>query len=228
MNNGRFQRLAAVLQRRQPDLTVVMDNVHKPHNLAAIARTCDAVGILTAHAVAKNSSIRLTQKAASGCSKWVAVHAHYSIIDAYNHLRSQNFQILATHFDERSVDFRDIDYTRPTAIVVGAELDGISPAAVAHSDRTIIIPMAGLVQSLNVSVATALILFEAQRQRQAAGFYDIPRLPENTYNRLLFEWYHPKIASYCQRRGLPYPAINENGDLMESLADRPLSTTGAS
>ncbi|NIA19270.1 MAG: tRNA (guanosine(18)-2'-O)-methyltransferase TrmH [Xanthomonadaceae bacterium] len=220
MNSHRFQRLAEVLCQRQPDLTVVMDNVHKPHNLAAIARTCDAVGILEAHAISPSSSIRLSQKAAGGCKQWVTIKTHKTIPDAYAHLRQQGFHIYAAHFDNQARDFRHLDYTRPTAIVVGAELDGISPTAVNNCDGTIIIPMVGLVQSLNVSVATALILFEAQRQRQAAGLYDTCRLEPQTYNRLLFEWLHPKIAAYCQKHQLPYPRTDENGEIIEPLADR--------
>jgi len=220
MSSRRFQRLTTVLNQRQPDLTVVMDNVHKPHNLAAVIRTCDAVGILEAHAVSSSSSIRLSQKAAGGCKRWVNIKTHKTIQDAYDCLRLQGFRIFAAHFDQQARDFRQFDYTLPTAIVVGAELDGISTAAVDHCDGTIIIPMVGLVQSLNVSVATALILFEAQRQRQKAGMYASPRLDRRTHERLLFEWLHPKIAAYCQKHQLPYPGINEDGDIIEPLADR--------
>ncbi len=220
MNSHRFQRLAEVLNRRQPDLTVIMDNVHKPHNLAAIARTCDAVGILEAHAISPHPSIRLSQKAAGGCKKWIGIKTHKTIQEAYSHLWQQGFKIYAAHFDSQARDFRQLDYTRPTAIVVGAELDGISAKAVDNCDGTIIIPMVGLVQSLNVSVATALILFEAQRQRQAAGMYDSLRLDHHTYKRLLFEWLHPKIAAYCRKHRLPYPKISEKGEIIEPLADR--------
>ena len=220
MSHHRFQRLTAVLNKRQPDLTVVMDNVHKPHNLAAIVRTCDAVGILEAHAVSSRPSIRLSQKAAGGCKQWVNIKIHQTIQDAYNHLRQRGFNIYAAHFDQQARDFRQFDYTLPTAIVVGAELDGISTTAVDHCDGSIIIPMVGLVQSLNVSVATALILFEAQRQRQEAGMYASPRLDRRIYGYLLFEWLHPKVAAYCQKHQLPYPKINDNGDIIEPLADR--------
>jgi len=220
MNSHRYQRLSEVLSRRQPDLTVVMDNVHKPHNLAAITRTCDAVGILEAHAISSSSSIRLSQKAAGGCKKWITIKTHKTIQEAYAHLRQHGFRIYAAHFNQQARDFRQIDYTRPTAIVVGAELDGISQTAVDNCDGTIIIPMVGLVQSLNVSVATALILFEAQRQRQEAGFYDSSRLDRQTYDRLLFEWLHPKIAAYCQKHRLSYPRTDEKGEIIEPLADR--------
>lgn len=228
MNNHRFQRLTDVLNRRQADLTVVMDNVHKPHNLAAIARTCDAVGILEVQAVSSSSSIRLSQKAAGGCKQWVSVKTHKTIPAAYGHLRQQGFQIYAAHFDQQARDFRQLDYTLPTAIVVGAELDGISATALDLCDGTIIIPMVGMVQSLNVSVATALILFEAQRQRQAAGMYNFPRLDQHTYQQRLFEWLHPKVAVYCQKHQLSYPRIDKNGEIIEPLADRQKTHNGPS
>ncbi len=215
----RFAKVAAVLRRRQPDLTVVMDNVHKPHNLAAIARTCDAVGIQELHAVSPDRNIRLAQKAAGGCRKWIKVHSHLTITAAFRELRRREFKIYAAHLDDRARDFREIDYTRPTAVVVGAELDGLSPAAARESDGNLVIPLAGFVQSLNVSVATALILFEAYRQRQAAGFYDRCRLDPATYRQLLFEWLHPRVAAYCRQHRLPYPALDDRGEICEPLAD---------
>ena len=218
-NKQRFVKIATVLRRRQPDLTVVMDNVHKPHNLAAIARSSDAVGVLAIHAVSADHNIRLTQKAASGCHKWIKIHRHRTIVEAYQVLHAQGFSIYAAHFDAQARDFREIDYTRPTAIVVGAELDGLSPAAVGGCDGTLIIPLAGFVQSLNVSVATALILFEAYRQRQAAGFYNQCRLDEETYRQQIFEWLYPRIAAYCRKHQLSYPALNEVGEIIEPLAN---------
>ena len=191
MTQRRLERIRQVLSRRQPDLTVVMENVNKAHNLAAIARSCDAVGVGEIHAISDNPRVRLTHKVASGASRWVRIHRHASIGEACGMLRERGFQLLAAHLGETAVDFREIDYTRPTALLVGAELSGVSEQAGALADRHIVIPMLGMVQSLNVSVASALVLFEAQRQRLAAGFYDSPRLPPEEYRRLLKEWTSP-------------------------------------
>lgn len=179
MTPKRLRKFRDVLDHRQPDLTVLMENVHKPHNLAAIARTCDAVGIPHVHAVSQYALTQLTQKSASGTGKWVNIHTHRTLEEAYATLRRSGFHLLAAHFFPDARDFRDIDYRRPTAIVVGAERDGISERAVSGADDRIFIPMAGMVESLNVSVATALILFEAKRQRQRAGFYETPRLDKD-------------------------------------------------
>ncbi len=220
MTARRFQKINHVLNRRQPDLTVVMDNVNKLHNLAAIVRTCDAVGVGDVWAVADSDDIRVKQKAASGTGKWVNVHAGDSIDKVYAHLRQQGVRLLAAHFDAQAAHFRDVDYTRPIAIVVGAELYGVSARAVELADGAIRIPMAGMVQSLNVSVATALILFEAQRQREAAGFYDDrPRLAPDEVKRMRFEWMHPRVARYCREKQIAYPRMDENGQICEPLTD---------
>lgn len=215
-SGSRFQRLVTVLSRRQPDLTVLMDNVHKPHNLAAIARTCDAVGIGEIHAAA-SESFRLTQKAAAGIHKWVTTHIHASIAAAAAALHARGLRLLAAHLTPDAQDYREIDFTRPTCLVLGAELEGLSDRAAAVVDGFLTVPMLGHVQSLNVSVAAAVVLYEAQRQRQAAGFYDRRRLDDATFQQLLFEWYHPRIAAYCRRHGFPYPALNDDGDVIGRL-----------
>ncbi len=210
----RLARLKAALDRRQPDLTVLMDRVHKPHNLSAVMRTADAVGVFEVHAVAA-PNIGIHHDCSAGGGKWVGLHTHPDLETAMAHLQGRGFQCLAAHYSERSVDFREIDYTRPTAVILGAEKYGLSETALARADAHITIPMVGLIVSLNVSVAAAVILYEAQRQRQAAGMYDRRRLDEATYRRTLFEWAHPELVDYCRRHGLDYPEVDENGDPIE-------------
>lgn len=190
MTPERERRIRAVLARRQPDLTVVMDRVHKPHNLAAISRSCDAVGVHELHAVPlPGYATRLRRdKAASGAGKWLPLRKHADIAAAYDHLRGRGIRIHVAHECPEAVDYRDIDYTRPTAIVVGAELDGISEAAVAGADGAVSIPMMGMTRSLNVSVATAIILYEALRQRDAAGLYDRQRLLDEAVEEYVRLW----------------------------------------
>lgn len=214
------ERLAIIkqsLDRRQTDLTVVMENVRKPHNLAAVARTLEAVGGLEIHAITKLTSIRLTQMSAGGTKKWMKVNRHPSTEEGLGHLKRRGFHIVATSLCESTKDYREIDYTRPTAVMVGEELEGISEQARQMADENISIPMVGMVQSLNVSVASALVLYEAYHQRMAAGLYDSRSLDEETYMTLLFEACHPKIANCCQQKRLPYPAIDENARILEPL-----------
>ena len=214
------ERLATIkenLNRRQTDLTVVMENVRKPHNLAAVARTLEAVGGLRIHAITELTSIRLTQMSAGGTKKWVKVDKHPSTEQGLLHLKQQGFQIIATSLCENSKDYREVDYTKPTAILVGEELEGISEQAIQMADENISIPMIGMVQSLNVSVASALVLYEAYHQRMAAGMYDTRSLDEETYKTLLFEACHPKIANCCLQKNIPYPAIDNDAQILEPL-----------
>ncbi|WP_018110580.1 tRNA (guanosine(18)-2'-O)-methyltransferase TrmH [Thermus igniterrae] len=188
MTEARRKRLEEVLSRRQPDLTVLLENVHKPHNLSAILRSCDAVGVLEAHAVNPTGGVPTFNETSGGSHKWVYLRVHPSIQEAYAHLRARGFRVYATALREDALDYRQVDYTRPTAILLGAEKWGVSEEALALADGAIRIPMLGMVQSLNVSVAAAVILFEAQRQRLQAGLYQEPRLEPELYQKVLEDW----------------------------------------
>jgi tRNA (guanosine-2'-O-)-methyltransferase len=217
MTPERLTRLREILQKRQPDLTVVMENVHKPHNLAAVMRSSDAVGILEVHAVpgpdALTEPVRPARDVSRGTERWVKIHRHQNLRDATELLRSSGFSIVAAHPSPHASDFREIDYCRPTALLLGQEKDGISREGLALSDCHVVIPMKGFVASLNVSVAAALILFEAQRQRAAAGMYDRCRLEQERFDRTLFEWAYPRISRVYRTRGKPYPRIREDGQI---------------
>lgn len=207
-----------MLATRQPDLTVCLEQVHKPHNVSAIIRTADAVGVHQVHAVWPTTRMRTLVSSAAGSNSWVSVKTHPTIGDAVGHLKAQGMQILATNLSARAVDFRELDYTRPTCVLLGQEKTGITEEALALADQDIVIPMIGMVQSLNVSVASALILYEAQRQRQNAGLYrrDNSMLDEEEQQRLLFEGGYPVLANVAKRKGLPRPQIDEQGQVVAS------------
>lgn len=213
MTPERFRRLKHALLRRQHDLTIVADGVHKDHNVSAIIRTADAVGIAGIHAVSPGGDLRRHHMVAGGSKRWVNIDLHETPAAAYTAVRAGGFRILAAHPGHGAVDFREIDFTRPTAIVLGAELEGLSAYAVEHADARIAIPMHGLVESLNVSVAAALLLFEAERQRTAAGLYSRRPPDPDGFNRTLFEWAYPGIARRCRDLGRNYPELDENGEL---------------
>lgn len=203
-----------MLDKRQPDLTVLMERVDKPHNFSAILRTCDAVGILEAHAVAPQkglpkleeaegneavspslsaiSSGRTYSESSGSAARWMFLQAHPDTAAAFAHLRARGFRIYAAHLSDAAVDYRAVDYTSPTCLLLGAEKWGVSEEASTSADAHVVIPMLGMVQSLNVSVAAAVILFEAQRQRLGAGFYDQPRLSSERYEAILEAWSQPK------------------------------------
>tara|TARA_B110000114_G_scaffold170731_1_gene195805 strand:- start:433 stop:1140 length:708 start_codon:yes stop_codon:yes gene_type:complete len=214
MTPERHQRIKDMLDKRQPDLTVCMEGVHKTHNLAAVVRTCDAVGLSDVHAIWKNEQMRVSGGSAAGSQNWIDVHSYSKTEDAINMLKAQGMQILVTNLSDTAVDFREIDYTKPTAIILGQEKFGASDIALAMADQDIVIPMVGMVQSLNVSVACSVVLYEAQRQRQIAGMYNNARLPEQRRQKVLFQGGHPIFAEACQRKGLPYPEIDEEGQIV--------------
>ncbi|MGB3327903.1 MAG: RNA methyltransferase [Thermomicrobiales bacterium] len=187
----RHQRIRSVLARRQRTLSVVLEDVHDPHNASAVLRSCDAVGILDVHLVyvhqepPRQSFGRATSASAA---KWIRLHAWESIEACYAHLREQGFSILATALDHRSRSLYDVNLAAPAALVFGNEKQGVSPEAVAHADGTIYIPMQGMVESLNISVACAVTLYEAMRQRQVAGAYDVPTLDAAELDQLEADW----------------------------------------
>lgn len=215
MTPERFRRLKAVLASRQPDLTVLMERVNKPHNFSAILRNCDAVGVLEAHAVLPETDPEIHFGVSAGAARWVPVVTHEDTEAAVGHLRGAGFQVLAAHLSDDAVDYREVDYTRPTALMMGSELYGVSEAGLAAAHRHVVIPMRGFVQSLNVSVATALLLFEAQRQRSGAGMYAGPRMADGEFRRRLFEWAYPREAEALRNAGDPYPDLDEDGRWIE-------------
>ena len=215
----RFARLKAVLDRRMADLTVVVEQVEKPHNLSAILRTCDAAGVLEAHAVCRQGRLPTFNSTAQGSQKWVPLRVHDTIDGALATLKAQGFRLVGTHLGVEAVEYGACDYTGPTAFVLGAEKWGLSAEAAALVDQAVFIPMGGMVQSLNVSVAAATLLFEALRQRRAAGV--LPErgegLPVERYSAQLFEWAYPEVAAWCRKEGRPYPLLDEEGAILESL-----------
>lgn len=200
MTERRCRRILDVLSRRQPDLTVLAEDVYKPHNLSAMLRSCDAVGIGTVHAVRPTGGVATFNATSASAEKWVDLVVHERLDDAVAALRAQGMRIYAAHLSDQAVDYRDVDYRGPSAIVFGNEKEGVTPAAAAAADAHVVIPMLGMVQSLNVSVATAVILFEAQRQRRDAGLYDAPRLTQAQIRQTMLRWL-PRADAEALRQG---------------------------
>ncbi|MEK9713672.1 MAG: tRNA (guanosine(18)-2'-O)-methyltransferase TrmH [Thalassolituus sp.] len=215
MTPERYERIRRTLDMRQPDLTVITDEVYKPHNLSAIARTCDAVGIPKIHCVWPRDKYRLRTASTAGSSDWIEVQTHPDIVTGIKEMKAQGMKVVAAHLTDRAIDYRDYDFTQPTALLMGTEKEGVSDEASDLADEHLIIPMRGMVQSFNVSVAAAIILNEAHYQRQRAGMYDQQALPDEWYQRLLFEWCQPKISRLCRETGLSYPEMRDDGELAD-------------
>jgi tRNA (guanosine-2'-O-)-methyltransferase len=215
MTPERFSKLRQTLDRRQPDLTILAEQIHKPRNIAALVRTGDAVGMHELHMVWPWDKHRPYSGTSMGSDRWVNIQRHESLEEGITHLQGKSYKVYAAHLSDDAVDYRDVDYTIPCAILVGNEKQGVSDAAAKLADEHVVIPMMGMVESFNVSVAAAIILSEAQSQRQKAEMYSAQRLTDDEYWSTFFRWAHPKIAKYCHEKSLDYPPISpDDGEII--------------
>jgi tRNA (guanosine-2'-O-)-methyltransferase len=185
----RLEKFRRVLASRQPSLTVVMENIHDPHNVSAVFRSCDAVGVMRMELLYTVERFpRIGKKSSSSANKWIERRSHRTVDECFSTLRSEGFRICATCLGAHSVSLYDLDLTQQVALVFGNEHRGVSEEAAAAADVKFQIPMAGMIQSLNVSVAAAVALYEAMRQRLRAGMYENPSLDEQCLSSLLEAW----------------------------------------
>lgn len=167
----RTKKLRRVAARRQSGLTVVIEDVSDPHNLGAIARSCDAFGIQEINVifdqlpafdpkeVGKNSS--------TATNKWLNYRIYHDTDTALGALRGEGWQLIATVLDPAATPIYDIDLCQPKiALLFGNEKTGLSAKAIALADELATIPMLGVAQSMNVSVSAALAIYEATAQRR--------------------------------------------------------------
>ncbi|MBM3306200.1 MAG: RNA methyltransferase [Candidatus Aminicenantes bacterium] len=185
----RIEKVDRVLAFRQPDLRVVLEGVTIAHNASAVMRTCDAAGILHLDLVSPSPELlHFNEAISTGAHKWLEIGVHGTPAACLLPLREAGFQVLATHLRKDSAPYTEIDFARPTAVVFGSEGTGISEEALAFADRVVRIPMLGMVQSLNLSVSVAVILYEALRQRSEKGYFEAPRLTAEELARLRHMW----------------------------------------
>jgi tRNA (guanosine-2'-O-)-methyltransferase len=196
MTPEREQRITRVLDKRRDDLTIVLENVSDPHNISAVMRTCDAVGIQDIHIL--NTRIlphkKWGAKSSSSAAEWLSIHQYTDAAECFADLRRRADHIFATHLSGDAVSLYEMDLTGRIALVFGNEHSGVSDEIRALSDGNFIIPQVGFIKSLNISVACAVTLYEAFRQKSAAGQYDHPGLAPARYHHLLKEWSRGQLA----------------------------------
>jgi tRNA (guanosine-2'-O-)-methyltransferase len=190
LSEERAEKIIACVSRRQPSLTIVLENVHDPHNVSAVLRSCDAVGVLDVHLVYHSGQHfpELGEKSSASARKWVLTHKHSSIDTCYENLRKQGKKILTTGMSNEAKSLYAIDFTEPIAVVFGNEHAGVSEEAVSKADGNMLIPQVGMIQSLNISVACAVTLYEAFRQRNLKGMYDAIQIDEPLLKEYLHEF----------------------------------------
>jgi len=190
MTNERREKIESVLSKRQNDLTVVLENVMDPHNISAVMRSCDAVGIQEIYVL--NSKIPRHKKwgprSSSSAAKWLTVQQFENTEECFIQLRTKYSTILTTHLSTDAVSLYQLDLTKPVALVFGNEHSGVSEEIIQLSDGNFIIPQVGMIRSLNISVACAVSLYEAFRQKQNAGHYKKQKLDAEDYSTLFSQW----------------------------------------
>ncbi len=190
MTPERSERLNKVLSKRQPAITVVLENVSDPHNISAVMRTCDAIGIQDIYVL--NTVIgrhkKWGAKSSSSAAKWLTVHQFTNVNECFQALRKHFKRIYTTHLSTDAHDLYDLDLTESVALVFGNEHSGVSDELIGLCDGNFIIPQVGIIKSLNISVACAVSLYEAYRQKKIAGHYDQPQLSPSALEQLKTGW----------------------------------------
>lgn len=195
MTPERKAKIQRVLNYRQNDLTVVLENVTDPHNISAVMRTCDAVGIMEIFIL--NTKIpkhkKFGDRSSSSALKWVVTHQYTDAKECFKAIRGKYQQIYSTHLGKDSIALHSIDFTVPTALVFGNESEGVSEEVLAFCDGNFIIPQVGMIQSLNISVACAVSIYEAYRQKEQAGHYAAPKVSKADTTALMNHWDSPEF-----------------------------------
>ena len=190
MTPERNERLTAVLHKRQPDLTIVLENVFDPHNISAVMRTADAVGIQDIFIL--NNKIpphrKWGAKSSSSAAKWLTIHQYTNADDCFAELRKRYKKIYTTHLSTDAVGLHQLNLTESVALIFGNEHSGVSDEIISKADGNFIIPQVGIIKSLNISVACAVTLYEAFRQKSNAGHYDALKLKGTQLETLTAEW----------------------------------------
>ena len=190
MTPERRAKLESVLSKRQNDITIVLENVFDPHNISAVMRTCDAVGVQELYVL--NTKIprhkKWGTKSSSSAAKWLTVHQFEDAEECFSELRKKYSKILTTHLSSDAVILYEINFTQPLALIFGNEHSGVSEEIRRLADGNFIIPQVGIIRSLNISVACAVTLYEAYRQKTMAGHFDKTKLNGEVLKELMDKW----------------------------------------
>ena len=190
MTPERKEKLLSVIRKRQNDLAIVLENVQDPHNISAVMRTCDAVGVQDIYVL--NTRIprhkKFGPRSSSSAAKWLSVHQFDNAAACFEELRKKYTRILTTHLAADSVNLYDIDFTGSIALVFGNEHSGVSEEIRQLADGNFLIPQMGIIRSLNISVACAVSLYEAYRQKSLAGHYSKEKLSTELQSTLFKNW----------------------------------------
>jgi tRNA (guanosine-2'-O-)-methyltransferase len=206
VSDRRRERIEASLASRTRDIVVVLEDIHHDHNSSAVMRTAEAMGIFELHVVAGKSRFIVEDKITMGAHKWLHRRSHAGIAEAYAHLRGRGFEIWASHFHGDGGSIEEIPIDRTVALVFGNEHEGLSAEAIDQADHWFRIPMRGFVESLNISVAAAISMYDVHSRRQRAGL--LRGLSDEDVRRFRAAWYAMSVRAaelLLAQAGLPFP-----------------------
>ena len=190
MTTERREKINSLLYKRQNDLTVILENVFDPHNISAVMRTCDAIGMMEMYIIKSKlpTRKRWNDRSSASANKWMVVHYFEDTKSCFEAVRKKYNQIYCTHLNEAAKGLYELNLTHPTALVFGNEHEGVTEEALSYCNGNFIIPQVGIIQSLNISVACAVSMYEAFRQKELAGHYHERKITIDEQASLLKKW----------------------------------------
>lgn len=188
VTHERFNRISHFLTTRQETLRLFLDDVKNAHNISAVIRSCDATGVFTIHYYLSEPRLMINRGISLGSERWIRRERVRNRAAFLDQMREAGYQCLTTSLESSAMDYRDVDYTLPTLLIFGNEREGVSREVISHASQQIAIPMVGMARSLNISVACAVILYEAFRQRDKKGMYQAPSISDETFASYLKKW----------------------------------------
>lgn len=225
MKPERVAKIKSVIRQSQPDLTVVLENIFDPLNISAVLRSCDAVGVREVFVVytkpyLDKRGLVLGKRTSGGAFKWIDVYVFEDLAECFRRVKERYGRVLATALGEKSQTLYEMDLTVPTALLFGNEDDGLSPEALAYADGNFLVPQVGFAESLNISVACAVTLFEAMRQRNAKGMYDAASKLGAAQQELLFERWSKMLREKSWHQQFAIPVTQDSEPLLPIYAQR--------
>ncbi len=189
VTENRKKRIEDVLSKRQGDLIVVLENIRNIHNINAIIRTIEGMGIQNLIVVNEYMEpLSINEAISTKADKWITIKQEFEIEPVLKELKENGFSIYTTSLGENTEEVYNVDYSKKVSIVFGNEKEGVSDKVLKYSDKLIKIPMRGMVKSFNVSVSVGIILYEAIRQREISGYIKKGGLATREKQELFLKW----------------------------------------
>ncbi len=182
-----------ILEKRTRHFTVVLEDLYQMHNVSAVIRSCDVFGLQDVHIIQKKYDPKLSHAIAKGAEKWLDIYRHKETTQTINELKEKGYQIVATTPHTDDVLLSEFDVSKPSAFFFGVEKDGLSDIVLQEADVFMKIPMYGFTESLNISVAAALIMYETTEKLRKS---DVKwKLSEDEKREIYQTWLERSIKS---------------------------------